>query len=202
MNPFSERDVRRCYDLLQHDPDVGLTQLKAMDSGRIIGLGLFDNEDDFTSECERYNTHGDLYVGVNPRSPELLDQFSGLTNRMRSVFSDVTEGTEVEHITGIVVPGGVQLATAARALSRDASVLHDQQLFFALDPSVEARCRNSVAQWAATSSWDYDINQHILVPGTALPNGGFFSRRVTFKRYRPYGLSEVSEAILAMSDSP
>ena len=92
MSRFSERDVRRCYDLLQHGPEIGLTQLKAIESGQIIGLGLFDNEDDFVAECSRYNALGNLYVGVNPRSTDLLDQFGGLKNRIRSVWTDIWVG--------------------------------------------------------------------------------------------------------------
>ena len=39
MNAFNEQDVRRHYDLLQHKPELGLTQLKAMDGDQVIGIG-------------------------------------------------------------------------------------------------------------------------------------------------------------------
>ncbi len=49
MGSFSEQDVRRHYDLLQHKPELGLTQLKALAGENIIGVGLFDNEEDFVA---------------------------------------------------------------------------------------------------------------------------------------------------------
>ena len=89
MKRFHERDVRRFYDLLQHKSDLGLTQLNVVDDENLIGVGLFDNEDDFVSECSRYNTLGLLQAGVNPRSSHLLDDYAGLQNRIRTLFSDV-----------------------------------------------------------------------------------------------------------------
>jgi len=203
VSSFSEKDVRRCYDLLQHDPELGLSQLLAMDSDRIIGLGLFDNEEDFLSECLRYNTLGDLFVGVNPRSIRLLDQFGGLKNRMRSVFVDVSDPSMIDHITGIAVPEGVELSDQARARKRDLSLLHEREMFFALGKPLPISAADHLADWVVGSnrSWSYQVDQYIRVPGTAVAVGGFFSRRVTFRRYRPYQLPEVSDAVLVDSET-
>jgi hypothetical protein len=198
MSLFREKDVRRCYDLLQHDSDIGLSQLLAKDAGQIIGLGLFDNEEDFVSECVRYNTLGNLYVGVNPRSVRLLDQFGGLKNRMRSVFADVSDPSMIDHITGIAVPDRIQLTSEASEYRRDVSRLHDRETFFALGKSLPIGLANRFGSWILKQggSWTYNPNQYVRVPGTALIGGGYFSRRVIFRRYRPYQLTEISEALL------
>ena len=198
MKRFSEKDVRRCYDLLQHDPESGLTQLKAMDNDGIIGIGLFDNEDDFTAECARYNTFGGLFVGVNPRPLSLLDEFGGLKNRVRSMFVDVAEGAPIKHITGVAVPPEVPVSKLADPFVRETSILHDGEMFFAFGAPVPAKQASRVQNWLTESdSWPYNVSQYVPVPGTAQPQGGLLSRRVTFRRYRPYVLSEVSDAILA-----
>lgn len=201
MNRLNEKDIRRCYDLLQHDPELGLTQLKAVEKNGIIGIGLFDNEKAFVAECVRYNTLGDLYVGVNPRSRELLDQFGGLRNRMRSLFLDVTADSPIEHITGIAVPKDVSLSGAARDMSGETSVLHDRERFFALGDPVPSARADQVAQWVSDDAWKYDLRQYVRVAGTALTGGGFFSRRVVFRRYRPYELKDVSDTIYPPSDA-
>jgi hypothetical protein len=174
-----------------------------MESDQIIGLGLFDNEADFVAECKRYNTLGDLYVGVNPRSLQLLDHFGGLKNRMRSVFTDVTVDLKIEHITGIAVPDEIPLSDQAEALTSEASILHDGDTFFAFGSSLDSGCRRLLRTWVTDpdQSWHYDLHQYIRVTGTALSDAGFFSRRASFKRYRPYQLTEITEAILAMSDA-
>ena len=198
MSRFSERDVRRCYDLLQHGPEIGLTQLKAIESGQIIGLGLFDNEDDFVAECSRYNALGNLYVGVNPRSPDLLDQFGGLKNRIRSVWTDIWVGAKISLITGVAVPEDVVLSEEATALHGEASVLFDRETFFALGRPVSAISAESVKTWFAGPGgrFDYSTDQDIRIPGTARMDGSLLTRRVVFRRYRPYQLNEISDGIV------
>jgi len=75
MKRFHERDVRRFYDLLQHKSGLGLTQLNVLDGENLIGVGLFDNEDDFVDECSRYNT-----LGPSPswREPPVITSFRQL----------------------------------------------------------------------------------------------------------------------------
>ena len=118
------------------------------------------------------------------------------------MFTDVTEGTEIEHVTGIAVPGSVRLSPEASKFRRETSILHDRELFFPLETSLDARAAGQIARWVtgSTESWTCDVTHFVRVPGTAIQGGGFFSRRVKFRRYRPYLLAEVSEAILAMSD--
>lgn len=201
MRRFSERDVRRCYDLLQHK-DRGLTQFNAVDHGNIIGIGLFDNEEDFTSECLRYNALGHLYVGVNPRSQGLLDRYGGLKNRVRSVLVEIVEPGDVDLITGVAVPGKTALTRQAKALRRDTSLMHDRESFFALGRPLEAEKVPDIKRWlvADPDAWDYSVDQYVRIPGTALPGGGWLSPRVVFRRYRPYVLSEVSDALSAAAD--
>ena len=133
MKSFSERDVRRHYDLLQHRPELGLTQMKATDGEHVIGIGLFDNEPDFVSECRRYNGLGTLSVGVNPRSNRLLHDYGGLKNRIRTLFMDVVEEGDIDYVTGLAVRDPERLARPPRKYLRDASVFADGEVFFPLD---------------------------------------------------------------------
>lgn len=203
MTLFNPKDVRRCYDLLQHDPEHGFTQLLARDDEQIIGLGMFDNEDDFLSECERYNTLGDLFVGVNPRSVRLLDHYGGLQNRMRSVFVDVSDPTLIDYVTGIAVPRGLPLSEEGAKFKREVSVLHDRSRFFALGSPVPVALADDLVRRIVplSSAWSYSTGQYVQVPGTALMKGTWFSRRAAFKRYRPYRLDELSDTALADGES-
>ncbi|MBS14363.1 MAG: hypothetical protein CME19_22575 [Gemmatimonadetes bacterium] len=200
LSAFREKDVRRCYDLLQHDPDQGLTQLKAEYAGQVIGVGLFDNEEDFVAECLRYNTLGELYVGVNPRSLELLDQFAGLQNRIRSVFADVTSSDDVASITGVVVPDTTPLSDHAKSFASDATVMHDRERYFALGTPIDVGASDRVRAWFSRIPWAYEVGQHVRVTGTSLSGGGLLNRRVSYRRYRPYRLSEISDALLVATD--
>jgi hypothetical protein len=208
MRWFRERDVRRIYDLLQHKPDLGLTQLVATDGSHIIGLGLFDNEADFVSECRRYNRHGTLTVGVNPRSGRLLDQFGGLRNRMRTLFADVVSEADVTHITGIAVPAAASLSGEVREYVRDASVLDDGRIFLAMDEAVAvagaAGWNEKVvhALFGGPAPVSFSLLQAIPVTGTALAAPGFFRRRHRFVKYRPYLLDGLAARLRAEAAPP
>ena len=165
MRSFNERDVRRHYDLLQHRPELGLTQLKALDGEDIIGIGLFDNEEDFVSESRRYNGLGDLYVGVNPRSLRLLDEYGGLKNRMRTLFMDVVEKKDIDYVTGVAVPGRERLSGAAQKYRCDASVLFDGEVLFPMNEPIRTSQggREEVRQKIAF--WSYgEIHAETAVP--------------------------------------
>ena len=203
MTQINPKDISRCYDLLQHDPEQGLTQLLARDSEQIIGLGLFDNEDDFVMECERYNGLGDLFVGVNPRSNRLLDCYGGLKNRMRSVFVDVSDPTLIDYVTGIVIPGGLALSAEGEQYKREVSLLHDRERFFALGSPIPVGLADDLVNWIVEPDgiWSYRPDQYVQVPGTALMDGSLFTRRATFRRYRPYRLDGLSTAILEAGET-
>ena len=203
MKRFNERDVRRFYDLLQHKSDLGLTQLNVMDDENLIGVGLFDNEDDFVSECLRYNTLGLLQAGVNPRSSHLLDNYGGLLNRIRTLFSDVVSKEDIACVTGVVIPEPGQLTEAALAYQNDVSVLGDGALFFPMDREIAIengrpnRTARQIAEWflgEATLS-RIDLTSMAPIPGTADPEGTWFHPRLQFRKYRPYILDSISEAI-------
>lgn len=203
MRRFHERDVRRFYDLIQHDAKSGLTQLNAVDGDQLIGVGLFDNEDDFVAECRRYNTLGLLQAGVNPRSSDLLDDYGGLQNRIRTLFSDVVSKRDIACVTGVVISEPGQLAEAALAYEKDVSVLGDGSLFFPLDEEISIekdrpnRTAKQIAEWflgEATLS-DIDLAHLVAVPGTSDPDGTFFHPCLRFRKYRPYILEGISTAI-------
>ena len=203
MIRFDEQDVRRFYDLLQHKPELGLTQLSAMDGNNLIGVGLFDNEDDFVSECERYNELGQLYAGVNPRSSALLDQYGGLENRIRSLFVDVVTDTDVACVTGVALSNEKLLTPAAQAYVSDVSILDDGTLFFPMDESIEIGEDEHTQVAELLAAWFYgvettlgvDLALKVSVPGTAKPDAGWFRPRFRFRKYRPYILEGISEAI-------
>lgn len=208
MKRFDERDIRRFYDLLQHDSEHGLTQLNAMDGENLIGIGLFDNEDDFLSECRRYNTLGALCVGVNPRSKYLLDEYGGLLNRMRTLIIDVVSLKDVVSVTGFVASEPGQLTEAALAYQKDVSVLGDGAFFFPMDKPISIedgrpdRLAKKVAQWffGEATLTQVDLLQMMSVPGTADPEGTWLHPRVKFRKYRPYILDGISEAVRGGKD--
>ena len=203
MKRFNERDIRRFYDLLQHNPESGLTQLNVIEDDHLIGVGLFDNEDDFVSECQRYNTLGLLQAGINPRSLNLLGEYSGLKNRIRSLFSDIVALKDIASVTGVVAPVIWQVTEAVMAYRKDVSVFGDGSVFFPLDVEIsleEQRPRpmaKKIAEWffgEATLS-KVDLAEMVPVPGTEDPEGNWFHPRIRFRKYRPYYLDGISKAI-------
>lgn len=203
MRRFHEREVRRFYDLLQHEAGSGLTQINVMDEDHLIGVGLFDNEDDFVAECLRYNTLGLLQAGVNPRALRLLDEYGGLQNRIRTLFSDIVSKQDIACVTGVVISEPGQLTEAALAYRKDVSVMGDGALFFPLDEKIAIedgrpnRTAKQIAEWflgEATLS-SVDLTRLIPIPGTADPEGTFFHPRLRFRKYRPYVLEGIAEAI-------
>ncbi|MCE2438860.1 MAG: hypothetical protein J4F39_05480 [Candidatus Latescibacteria bacterium] len=210
MKSFSERDVRRHYNLLQHSPELGLTHLKATDGDHVIGIGLFDNQADFVSECRRYNGLGTLYVGVNPRSSHLMEDYGGLRNRMRTLFRDVVTEGDIDFVTGMAVGDPDQLAQPPRKFMRDASVLADGEVFFPLDKAMQVspeslpnvRRRLGVWLYGEVNSGGVDLMQFVRVAGTAAPDDGWFRRRTMFRRFRPYIMDGISAEIEDLNREP
>ena len=205
MKDFSERDVRRHYDLLQHDPELGLTELRAMDGANIIGIGLFDNEEDFVLECERYNGLGELRTSVNPRSLNVLDDYGGLKNKMRTLFTEVTQEEDIAYVTGVALPGLGDLTEDARRFRRDVSALYGREVLFPLDEPIEiapgqhGEIADKIAEWFFGES-EFSrvlLAQFTNVMGTALQEGGWFRRRTRFGKYRPYVLEGITAQILS-----
>ena len=203
MKRFDEKEVGRFYDLLQHKPELGLTQINASDGDHLIGVGLFDNEKDFVSECARYNGLGQIYAGVNPRSRKLLDSYGGLNNRMRSLFVDVVTEDDLACVTGVVVRDVGQLTEAAQAYERDVSILDGGGLFFAMDEPLEFQDQDRknlserLTRWFFGESDFQKVNlmRMVLVPGTAKKDGNWFRPRARFRKFRPYILEGISTAI-------
>ncbi len=210
MKSFSERDVRRHYDLLQHGPELGLTHLKATDGDHVIGIGLFDNEADFVSECLRYNGLGTLTVGVNPRSNRLMEDYGGLKNRMRTLFKDVVAEDDIDFVTGMAVREPERLVQPPRKFLRDASVFADGEVFFPLDKAMPVsrdslrNVRRQLDFWlfGAYDSGGIDLMQFVRVAGTAAADGGWFKRRTAFKRFRPYIMDGIAAEIEDLKDEP
>ncbi|MBT4138388.1 MAG: hypothetical protein HOE48_10750 [Candidatus Latescibacteria bacterium] len=204
MKRFEERDVSHFYDLLQHNPELGLTQLNVLDGDHLIGVGLFDNVEDFLAECKRYNGLGQIHAGVNPRSLNLLDAYGGLKNRIRSLFVDVVTDEDIACVTGIVVRDVGQLTDAAQAYMRDISVLDDGRLFFPMDNPLDFQDRSRRKLSKLLASWVFgeadfqnvNLMRMVSVPGTAKQDSSFFRPRVRFRKFRPFILEGISEAIL------
>ena len=210
MKSFSERDVRRHYDLLQHSPELGLTHLIATDGDHVIGIGLFDNEADFVSECRRYNGLGTLNVGVNPRSNRLMEDYAGLRNRMRTLFMDVVTEGDIDFVTGMSARDPDRLARPPRDYLRDASVLADGEVFFPLDRAIPVSCeslqgvrrRLNVWLYGEVDSCGIDLMQFVRVAGTASADAGWFRRRTVFRKYRPYIMDGISDEIENLKEEP
>lgn len=203
MKRFHEADVRRFYDLLQHKPELGLTQLNAYEGEQLIGVGLFDNEDDFVEECRRYNELGHVVAGVNPRHKKLLDEYGGLKNRLRSLFIDVVTDDDIACVTAVVVRDVGQLTAAAQKYMRDVSILDDGRLFFPMDESMEFQEKNHQRLPTLLANWFFgeadfqsvNLGLKVAVPGTAKPDGTWLRPRVRFRKYRPFILEGISKAI-------
>ncbi len=210
MKAFNERDVRHHYDLLQHKPELGLTQLRAMDGENIIGIGLFDNEDDFVSECLRYNGLGDLYVGVNPRSTRLLEEFGGLKNRMRTLFLDVVGIEHIDYITGIAVTNPEGISESAQGYLKDASVLHEGEAFYPMDEPIDIpehgheQIEGQVAGWVSGTAASEKISatQFVRVIGVRIPGKRWFGKRTKFRAYRPFILDAIAKQITGDIEGP
>ena len=208
MKSFSERDVRRHYGLLQHRPDLGLTQIKATDGEHVIGIGLFDNEPDFVSECRRYNGLGTLSVGVNPRSNRLLHDYGGLKNRLRTLFTDVVAEGDIDFVTGVAVRDPERLSGGPRKFLRDASIFADGEVFFPLDNEMpvsrdsllKVRRRMDFWLYGEYDSGAIDVMQFVRIAGTAAADGGWFKRRTAFKRFRPYIMDGIAAEIENVKD--
>ena len=204
IQSFSERDVRRHYDLLQHRDELGLTELKVLDGTQIIGIGLFDNEDDFVEECRRYNGLGSLHVGINPRSLRLMKDLGGLKNRVRTLFQDVAGENAIDHITGIAVPGGSDLTEKANRHRRDTTIMFEREIFFPMDKPIPVQRGGHQEVEERIALWLYGdreapappLTHFARVTGTMLPEGGWLRRRTRFWRYRPYILGGISAEIL------
>lgn len=189
--------------MLQHTAEMVFTQLNAYDQGDLIGVGLFDNEDDFVFECRRYNDLGALFVGINPRSKRLESEYGGLKNRMRTLFRDIVTETDIDYVTGVVAPGLEGLTDLARTYRKDVSVLYGNEVFFPIDkpiPVPKGEHRSVVEQIAG---WLYgestfstvSLIQFVRVIGTSLSEGGWFTRRTRFGKYRPYILDGIADEI-------
>ena len=201
---FNERDVRRHFDLLQHEGEVGLAQLVAREGEDVIGMGLFDNEADFLSECRRYSEVGILYVGVNPRSVRLLDEYAGLKNRLRTLFTDIVTPDDIDYVTGLAVPPDLALSEAALEYIQDVTILDGGEHFFPLDEPLFLKDSEMDDPQADLSRWFFKdpppeypfLDQYTQVMGTALVQPTWRRRRARFRKYRPYVLEGITAKIL------
>lgn len=203
MKSFSDRDVRRHYDLLQHNLELGLTELKAMDGDQIIGLGFFDNEDDFVSECKRYSQLGELYVGINPRSHRLMDNLGGLKNRMRTMFMDVAGDSDISYVTGVVGLNVSKLVKTSRRFLSDVSVFFNQEVFYPMDYPILVSSDNREFITQQMAKWIYgkrdsklvSLIQFVRVMGTGFIGKKWYHSRVKFRKYRPYLIDGIASEI-------
>jgi len=76
--------IRATYRWLAHG-DHGVSEVRVIRSGSgIVGIGFFDDEDAFVSECVRTNTAGNVYVGIQPRPRRLFDHAPNVVRPLKS----------------------------------------------------------------------------------------------------------------------
>ena len=77
--------IRATYRWLAH-AEHGVSEVRVIRPGRggIVGIGFFDDEDAFVSECVRTNAAGNVYVGIQPRPRRLLDQAPNTVRPLKS----------------------------------------------------------------------------------------------------------------------
>ena len=65
--------IRATFRWLAHG-EHGVSEVRVIRPGTgIVGIGFFDDEEAFVSECVRLNAAGNVYVGIQPRPRRLLD---------------------------------------------------------------------------------------------------------------------------------
>ena len=68
-----ESTIRTTWRWLAHGAH-GVSEVRVIrPAGGIIGIGFFDDEEDFVRECVRTNAIGNVYVGIQPRPRRLFD---------------------------------------------------------------------------------------------------------------------------------
>lgn len=76
--------IRATYRWLAHG-DHGVSEVRVIRPGKgIVGIGFFDDEDAFVSECVRTNAAGNVYVGIQPRPRRLLDRAPNAVRPLKS----------------------------------------------------------------------------------------------------------------------
>ena len=94
---FCESDVRSTYRFLAH-AGRGVTEVRVISPGRgVAGIGYFDNEEAFVDACSRVNGRGNVYVGIQPRPPRLLEQATNRIGRLKSGACD----DDIEWLTSV-----------------------------------------------------------------------------------------------------
>jgi len=83
LRPDAEA-IRATYRWLAH-AEHGVSEVRVIRPGKgIVGIGFFDDEDAFVSECVRTNAAGNVYVGIQPRPQRLFDQAPNAVRPLKS----------------------------------------------------------------------------------------------------------------------
>ncbi|MCL2726715.1 MAG: hypothetical protein FWD69_20030, partial [Polyangiaceae bacterium] len=73
LGPDAET-IRATWRWLAHGAH-GVSEVRVIRPlGGIIGIGFFDDEEDFVRECVRTNAAGNVYVGIQPRPKRLFER--------------------------------------------------------------------------------------------------------------------------------
>lgn len=76
--------IRATYRWLAH-AEHGVSEVRVIRPGKgIVGIGFFDDEDAFVSECVRTNAAANVYVGIQPRPRRLLEQAPNAVRPLKS----------------------------------------------------------------------------------------------------------------------
>ena len=203
---FNEREVRRHYRLLRHERKEWMTEVKATIGRRTIGIGFFDNAEDFVRESYRYDGVANLYTGVNPRSMESLSKWRGLRNRIRTLFSEVASEDDVNVVTAVLAGKDTPLSINAQNHLKEVSMFSEGELFFLLDLPIpvdhenRARVKVSIARWLCGPTFrvpEYHLDRSVRIMGTRIVVGEEPGAVVRFKKYRPEPIRGLSRIILS-----
>ncbi len=76
--------IRTTWRWLAHGQH-GVSEVRVIrPGGGIVGIGFFDDEDAFASECVRTNGAGNVYVGIQPRPRRLLTRAPNVVRPLRN----------------------------------------------------------------------------------------------------------------------
>ncbi|CAM4493480.1 hypothetical protein [Corallococcus exiguus] len=92
--------IRATWRWLAHAPH-GVSEVRVIrpGGGGIVGLGFFDDEEDFVATCVAANAGGNVYVGIQPRPRRLLELAPNVLRPLRTGASS----KDIEVVTATVV---------------------------------------------------------------------------------------------------
>ena len=177
--------IRATYRWLAHQGH-GVSEVRVIQPGKgILGIGFFDDEDSFVSECLRSNAIANVYVGIQPRPRRFLKRASNAIHKLKSGASikDIevvtatvidmdperpkdTASTEAELQAAMDAAGRAVDWCAEQGLARPEIMMsgNGAQLWCALPPTPLSDDNRDAVQ-RGLKAYEADVREHAEVDG-------------------------------------